>query len=116
MRNVNIINTNADIIKDLYNGDALTFEGLAVSDVSMEDMFNWLEDYTKMKTYDVYVTKGKDLNNTYNFPRTKRYPADLSIVSVKLTDMEEPMKIVGPRFMVGGRWFSDVVDNRKRAR
>ena len=116
MRNINVINTNPAIIKDLYEGDALTFEGMTTDTVSLEDMFDWIEDYTKMKKYDVYITKGKDLNTVYNFPRNKRYPADLSIVSIKLTDMEDFSKIIMPRFQVYGRWMSDVVDNRKRVR
>ena len=107
-----IMVTDRDKLLELYNDSALTLEGLAED--SIPDFVEWIKKFTPLKTEDVYIIKGGIMNMAYNLTGTNAYANDLTIVCVKLSDMEDAMKIVLPRFEIGGRWFDDVVDNNKR--
>lgn len=39
------------------------------------------------------------------------YDEHITIVSIKLEDMENSMAVVMPRFHIGARWFDDIVMN-----
>jgi len=107
-----IMVTDRDKLLELYNDSALTLEGL--DENSIPDFVEWIKKFTPLKTEDVYIIKGGIMNMAYNLTGTNAYANDLTIVCVKLSDMEDAMKIVLPRFEIGGRWFDDVVDNNKR--
>ena len=103
--------TTKEQFDELYKDSALTFEGLNTSDESLNDMLEWIKNYTPLKQENVYIINGKVMNRQYNLTGNNAYPDDGSVVCVKLSDMEDFNKIVVPRFQVNGRWFDDVVDN-----
>ena len=104
--------TNKEI-ETLYTADALTIEGLAYD--SIPDLLGWIKQFTTLRAKCVvYLIKGKALNHFCKNTGTNAYPDDVNIVSVKLSDIVNPMCLALPRFTIGGRWFTDVVDNNRR--
>lgn len=93
-------------------GSALTIEGLAKE--SIPDFIEWIKQYTPMKSETAYIISGNTMNNVYHLTSNNAYPKDLTIVSIKLEDMENAMAVVIPRFQIGARWFDDIVDNNAR--
>ena len=93
-------------------GSALTMEGLA--EESIPDFIEWIKEYTPMKSETAYIISGKTMNEVYCLTGDNAYPDDLTIVSIKLEDMEKPMAIIMPRFQIGARWFDDIVENNLR--
>lgn len=109
------------IVKDggtldrLYDGSALTFEGLAVA--SIPELKKWIEETMgeKMTRPEFFVIKGELMNDYYHLTGNNAYPNDLTIVSAELDSIGKNWsKLIMPRFAVGGRWFDDIVDNNAR--
>lgn len=96
----------------LYNESAFTMEGCRED--SIDELLEWIEQYTKIKQRRVFITKGYVMNLAYGLTGSNKYNNDLTIVSVLLSDLENPMNIVIPRFEIHGRWFDDIVDNNAR--
>lgn len=90
-------------------GSALTMEGL--SETSIPDYINWVKSHTPMKQDKAYVIKGETMNRVYKLKGDKAYPNDLTLVAIKLEDMEDSMEVAFPRFTIGARWFDDIVAN-----
>ena len=111
-KNTEIINCDAEQLKELVDGSALTVEGLAES--SIGDFLDWVDGLAKLKVRRAYVTKGSLANREWGLTGDNAYADDLNIVSVKLDDMEDWKKIVMARFQVGGRWMDDIRDNNVR--
>ena len=104
---------SAEDLDALRDDSALTIEGLAES--SIPDLVNWIERYTKLrKDCFVYKISGETLNTYCGNTGNNRYPDDLTIVAVKLSNMEDCSTIFIPRFEFGGRWFDDIVANNRR--
>ena len=99
--------TTLEELEDL--GSALTIEGLAES--SIGDFIEWVKRYTPMVNETAYVIKGKTMNEVYHLTGRNVYPNDCNLVSIKLEDMENYGAIVTQRFMIGARWFDDIVMN-----
>jgi len=98
----------------LEHDSALTFEGMSPSEKNLGDILAWVKEYTPLKREDAYVVSGSLMNRTYNLTGDNAYPeTGCHLVCVKLSDMENPGKVVIPRFQVGGRWFDDVVANNE---
>ena len=112
MNNINVITVDANMLEDLVAHSAFTLEGLATE--SIKDFVAWIEQHTKLKRRDVYVTSGKLANREWGLHGNNAYPDDLHIVSVKLDDMEDFKKIVMARFQIGARWMDDIHDNNVR--
>ena len=93
-------------------GSALTIEGLA--EESIPDFIEWVKELTPMINEDVYIIKGKTMNDVYNLTGNNAYPDDCTIVSIDLNDMENYGAVVIPRFQIGARWLDDIVDNNVR--
>ena len=108
-----MVKTKAQL-EELVKESALTWEGLDTSDESLKQVFDWLKGYTPLKCERVYITKGALMDAVYELTGDNAYQSDCSIVSIRLCDMEKPMAIAIPRFMVGGRWLDDIVDNNRR--
>ena len=96
----------------LYSKDALTLEGLAEEEASK--FIDWIKDKTGMKKDRAYIIKGKDMNQFYSLTGSNAYSDDLTIVCISFEDIEDVGKLVIPRFEIGARWFTDVVDNNAR--
>ena len=107
-----IIVTSKNELDDLYNCSALTLPGLKENDIIK--FLEWINEYTSTKNnLKVYIIKGKIMNNFYNLTGRNIYPEDLTIISIKLSDIENPMKLAIPRFQVGAKWFDDLIENNK---
>ena len=106
---------NTDILDELEKDSALTWEGLSDSDDNLKAVANWLEENgSPMINEKFYIIKGSLMNKYYNLKGSNRYNKDLTLVSIKLNDLKDVMKIVTKRFEVGGRWFDDIVANNRR--
>lgn len=90
-------------------GSALTIEGLA--DEAIPDFLDWIRKYTPILKEDVYITKGATMNKVLNLTGDNAYSDDLTIVSVRLEDMQNSMAVTMPRFVVGARWLDDIINN-----
>ena len=76
---------------------------------------DWMrENGANPKTKNVYITTGKTMNALEGLTGSNAYPNDLSIVSFKLSEIENWKALVMPRFAVDGRWMDDVVENNRR--
>jgi hypothetical protein len=103
---------SAEDLKALYDDSALTITGLKVD--SIPDFVKWVESYTKLLRRRAYVVSGKVMNVYCGLTGDNAYQDDLNLVAIKLSDIADYSKIVLPRFLVGGRWFDDIVDNNRR--
>ena len=111
----NIIDCKESDLKDLYDGDALTFEGTSIDDDNLEWLVNWLKEHDcEMKQPDFYVIKGKLMNKVYHLTGDNAYKDSLNILCIKLSDLSNVAAIVIPRFEIEGRWYNDVVNNNAR--
>lgn len=112
MKNINKIYVdNKKMLDELYNDSALTIEGL--NEESISDFIDWIENYTSFKSEKIcYITKGSVMNKEYKLTGDNRYPDDLTIVSVMLKDLKEPLKLAIPRLGIA-RWFDDIVENNR---
>lgn len=102
-------------LDELIKDSALTWEGLNLDEENYEAVTGWIRDCgAKVKTKNVYITMGKTMNQLEGLTGKNAYPDDLSIVSFKLSEIENPMALALPRLRVGGRWMDDIVDNNRR--
>lgn len=104
--------TNKEQLDELYNSSALTLIGLENSDESINQFIDWIKQYSEVSNpLDVHIISGNTMNKQYNLTGNNRYNDDLTIVSIKNQDIKQLMRVVIPRFEIGGRWFDDIVDN-----
>lgn len=98
----------------LYEDWSLTVEGLRPDEKNLTELLDWVRELTPLKREDVYTVEGAVMNREYGLTGTNAYPeTDCTLVCVKLADMEHPGRVTMPRFQIGGRWFTDVVDNNR---
>lgn len=109
------VNTREQL-DELIADSSLTWEGLTVdSDDDYKQVTDWMAKHgAKPKTDNVYITTGKTMNTLEGLAGSNAYPDDLSIVSFKLSEIENAMALAIPRFDVGGRWMDDIVENNRR--
>lgn len=108
---IKVLTTIAEL-KELEDNSALTIEGLA--EESIPELVDWIKQYTPLINENVYIVKGKTMNEVYRLTESNAYPNDCTLVSIKLDDMANYEEIIFPRFKIGGRWFDDIVDNNMR--
>ena len=110
MKVINV--TTKEQLDKLYKDWSLTIEGLAPDEESLKQLLDWVKELTPLKREDVYTIEGSVMNRVYGLTGTNAYPeTDCTLVCVKLADMEHPNRVTMPRFHIGGRWFTDIVDN-----
>lgn len=110
---MNIIKVeNEEVLDELYDESALTFEGCMDSQIHL--YVGWVKERAGLEKEDVYVIKGELMNRVYGLTGDNAYKDDLTILCFKLSDMENVGRIVYARFELDGRWFDDVVENNKR--
>ena len=102
-------------LDDLIKDSALTWEGLKMdTEADYKQVTDWMRARgANPKTENVYITTGKTMNTLENLSGSNAYPDDLSIVSFKLSEIKNAMKLTLARFEVGGRWMDDIVDNNR---
>lgn len=105
-----------DDIESLRECDALTWEGLNISDENLSQVAEWVNTTAKFKDNPkFYITSGKLMNESYGLRGDNAYSDDLNIVSIKPEDVQNFYNfIVSTRFNTGGRWMSDIIDNNIR--
>ena len=108
-----IVNKRSQL-NELEKGSAITWIGLAIDDESLAQLFGWIKCHTPVKVERVFIVSGSLMNMAYGLKGDFAYSEDLNIVSVKLCDLEKPMKIVPPRAQAGAHWFDDIVDRDRR--
>ena len=112
---MNIIRAKESDLQELYDNSAFTIEGLSADDDNLEQLKQWFEQHNcKMINEDFYIISGKLMNSVYNLKGNNAYKDELTIVSVKLSDLSNANSIIMPKFEIGGRWFDDIVDNNAR--
>lgn len=101
---------------EFYKNWDLTFIGIIEEE--WELYVNFLEDFTEIidvEPYNkVYIYTGKLMNDYYNLNGNNAYPDDLIIMTIDNRIFKDLNAICLPRFQIGGRWFTDIVDNNTR--
>ena len=110
---MNIIEVNdTAMLDEFYEKWSLTSEGTTVDEDNLTWLINWFKEHDcNMIKEDFYVIKGKMMNNYYHLTGDNRYQDNLDILVIKLEDLDNPDNIYVPRFELGIRFFTDVVDN-----
>ena len=109
--NIIKVTTKAQL-DELYKDWSLTIEGLSPDEKNLKELLDWVKELTPLKREDVYTIEGSVMNRMYGLTGTNAYPeTDCTLVCVKLADMEHSDRVTMPRFDIGGRWFTDIVDN-----
>lgn len=98
-------------LNELKNDSALTIEGLLDTNENLESFLEWVAEKTELNKNVIYVTKGSLMNEYCKLSEDDKYDDDLSIVSIKLSDMKNPQAIVLKRFAIGARWMDDIISN-----
>jgi hypothetical protein len=108
--------TNPADLDEFYAGSALTFEEFPASDEGYNQLCDWFKNLQAVTVFpiDIYKVTGKMMDEKYGLTGDNAYKAELPIIVVKLSSIQDVPKIIVPRFSVGGRWFNDVVDNNAR--
>lgn len=92
-----------DILKFLYDNDALTFEGLAHE--SIDEVIEFLNSRSHINgQIEAYVIKGKVMNDICGLTNDNAYPDDLTIIAFYPSGTVLAIQ-------VGARWMSDIIDN-----
>lgn len=103
------------MLDQFYEDWSLTFEGAVPSDENLAAIKKWLENHRcPLLKEDFYVIEGHLMNEYYHLTGTNAYEHNLPIVVILLTDLSKPENIFMDRFEIGGRWFTDIVDNNAR--
>ena len=106
--------TDEDLNK-LYDGSALTFEGLASDEDSLKAMIDFFKENTKITIpAKVYHLTGAKMNSMYGLTGSNAYPDDLNIISLPLDNWKEMGNLPIIKLRIGARWFDDIVDNNRR--
>ena len=106
--------TKEEQLDDLYKNSAFTLEGFDTSEENINKLIEWFEKYGGVNNpVSIYITKGSFMNEKYSLTKDNAYPEDLNIISIRLDDIKDVFRVAVPRFDIGARWFSDIVDNNK---
>ena len=95
---------NKKELNELYKCSAITWEGLDISEDNLRAALKCCCIYGE--NGDIYITKGKTMNNICHLKGDNAYPDDLNIVSIK--------NYKGLAISVGARWMDDIIDNNAR--
>lgn len=104
--------TDENELDIFYKDWSLTFIGVIEDEIPF--YLDFIKKYTPLKKEDVYIIKGALMNKKYNLTGDNRYFDDLTIICIKLEDIENVNELAIPRFQIGDRWFTDIVDNNAR--
>ena len=99
------------MLDEFYKDWSLTFLGCIEEELPL--YIDFIKKYSEMNDEDVYIVKGKLMNEHYNLTGDNRYQDDLTIAVVKLSSIKNVVEVAVPRFQIGGKWFTDIVDNNR---
>lgn len=106
--------TDENQLDVFYEDWSLTFIGVIEDEIPL--YLDFIKQYTPLKKEDVYVFNGELMNNKYSLIGNNRNSDNLIFICIKLEDIEDVGKFAIPRFQIGGKWFTDIVDNNSRRR
>ena len=108
--------TDGQQLDHFYEDWSLTFEGLDTSEENISFIKEYLDHYGGEINPDftAWVVPGSLMNEHYSLTGDNAYPDDLHIVVIEQKDIGNVHAIAMPRFQIGGRWFTDIVDNNAR--
>ena len=114
MSKFKIINPRMEELIHLDETEAIVEEGL--EEGSIQFFVDWVSDLagTPNDVTEVYLIKGSMLNRAWSLTGDNCYPDDLNIVAISFDQITYPGKLAIPRFSVGARWWSDVMENNLR--
>ena len=101
------------MFESFYEDWSLTFTGVVMDEDNLQYAVDFLNGHGGKVKPDVTVWHftGKMMNDHYGLTGGNAYPDDLNFVAIMLSDIGDVHAISLPRFEIGGRWFTDIVDN-----
>ena len=107
--------TREKLFAELYETSAMTFEGTTTDEVNLKHLENFIRDMdARTGELDLVIYTGVDMNEYYHLTGTNAYSDDLTFVSARVSCYNAAKVALPMRFMLGGRWFDDIVDNNAR--
>lgn len=96
-----------------YDEWSLTFLGVARE--SEKDLAELLLPFRQDASRPVEMVRfsGAQMNRHYGLTGDNRYQDTLTCYAVETANIDAG-RVAIPRFAVGGRWFTDIVDNKRR--
>lgn len=102
---------NSDKFNEFYEKSALTFVGMIPEEAQLYVDYFKENNVTVNEEIDGYIYTGKMMNEKYHLTGENAYPEDLHILTIP-TEAFDP-GVCTVRFGLAGRWFDDIVDNKK---
>ena len=88
----------------LYNSNALTLLGLDDTEKNLHSFAKWIKNLSEVSNpLNMYIIKGKQMNEQYGLSGKNKYQDELRIVCVDLEDIKQVDKIIMPRFAIKRR-------------
>lgn len=108
--------TAEETLTRLYQGSALTFEGMTDDPANLDALYKAFQDCgaAPNSTFEFVSVKGREMNNYYGLTGTNAYKNNLTILCCPLSGFDNYSALIFWRLTCGGRWFDDVVDNNAR--
>ena len=108
--------TNAHL--DYFYADwSFAVGGVIPDKANVDALMDWLKNEGVLKNqeeYEVFKVSGKQMNEKYSLTGTNAYNETYTILVLPLNNFSNVGKLAISRFNIGGRWFTDIVDNNAR--
>lgn len=100
-------------LEELYEGSALTWEGMCDSTENLEAICKAFVEIgaNPNEKLEFCSVRGSAMNQAYGLTGDNAYQDDLTILSCPLDGFDNWKALVYWRMRSGGRWFDDIVDN-----
>lgn len=101
--------TEMHTLDEFYEDWSLTFTGVIRDEIPL--YLDFLDEHGGLKNRDYYTFTGKLMNDYYCLTGSNRYADDLNFLVIRLSSLKNITETSIARFVIGGRWFTDIVDN-----
>ncbi|MBR6401780.1 MAG: hypothetical protein IKS48_00185 [Eubacterium sp.] len=101
--------TEMHTLDEFYEDWSLTFTGVIKDEIPL--YLDFLDEHGGLKNRDYYTFTGKLMNDYYCLTGSNRYADDLNFLVIRLSSLKNIAETSVARFGLGGRWFTDIVDN-----
>ena len=105
--------TTVDQLNWFYDDWSLTFEGVEMSDKNLDFLNKFFAEHGSKLEGEIFLIKGKFMNKVYELTGDNAYANNLNILVIPQKCFDSK-KMALPMREIGGRWFTDVVDNNHR--
>ena len=96
-------------LDEFYEDWSLTFTGVIKDEIPL--YLDFIDENGGLKDREYYTFTGKLMNDYYCLSGDNRYADDLNFLVIRLKSLKNIEKTAIARFAIGGRWFTDIVDN-----